>query len=403
MKYILIFRKSIFCVVWMIFIFNTCISQNAWIQKSNLPGPGRFDAAGFVIGNSAFITCGDTLNTGNDYLNDLCEWDQQTDAWTQKANFPGIPRRGCFSFAIGVNGYVGGGQNVSVSNLVDFWEYSSSNNVWTQKTNAPGLQHDRTKGFSINQFGYIIFAGGDSVLHKYNPSLDNGSQVNYLPFQVRGGAVVFVIGNNAYVGIGAWQTDFWKFESISENWVQIADFPGPKRTAATAFSIYGFGYVGCGFDTFAAYSTTFYAYDTLNNQWNAIANFPAGGNTEAVGFSINGKGYLCTGASPFPPAAKYLWEYSPIVGISESNEVNSIRVSPNPFNTILNISFENPTNAQLFFRLYNSTGKMVKCFAMDQSPLTIETNSLVTGLYFYDVSNQSNIKIDSGKLIKVNY
>jgi N-acetylneuraminic acid mutarotase len=368
----------------------TAFSQNSWVQKPDLPGPGRFDAASFAIGNSAYITCGDTLNTGNDYLNDLWKWDQQNNTWTQMADFPGIPRRNCFSFAIGNNGYLGGGQNVAFPNLLDFWEYSSINNTWIQKSNAPGLQHDKTIGFSINQHGYIVFAGGDSVLHKYDPLLDQWNLVNYLPFKVRGGAVVFVVGNNSYIGIGAWEKDFWKYDAITENWMQITDYPGPKRTAATAFSIYGFGYVGCGYDT----------YDTLNNQWSGVANFPAGGNTEAVGFAINGKGYLCTGAPPFPPAANYLWEYSPIVGIAEENNTNLFNVFPNPFHTSLNVSVNYSNNSKLFFNLFNASGNLLKNIEFSSSELSIESNTITSGLYFYSITDQRNYLLDSGKLIK---
>ena len=40
-------------------------------------------------------------------LNDFWQYDPGTDAWTQKASFPGVPREAPVSFAIGNYGYAG--------------------------------------------------------------------------------------------------------------------------------------------------------------------------------------------------------------------------------------------------------------------------------------------------------
>ena len=57
--------------------------------------------------------------------------------WTQKANFGGIARSGCFAFSIGNFGYMGGGNL-----MTDFWKYDPSNNSWTQEANmTDGLTH----------------------------------------------------------------------------------------------------------------------------------------------------------------------------------------------------------------------------------------------------------------------
>src|SRR5882757_4036250 len=71
----------------------------------------------------------------------------------------------------------------------------------------------------------------------------------------RGNASCFVIGTDAYVGLGYNQNvgntgrlkDFWRF-SVDTGWQQVADFIGAARSEATAFSVGSYGYVGTGYD-----------------------------------------------------------------------------------------------------------------------------------------------------------
>ena len=49
----------------------------------------------FAIGGKGYISTGVTGNvqTDGEYLNDLWEYDAETDTWSQKADFPGVGRR----------------------------------------------------------------------------------------------------------------------------------------------------------------------------------------------------------------------------------------------------------------------------------------------------------------------
>lgn len=117
----------------------------------------------------------------------------------------------------------------------------------------------------------------------------------------RGSASSFVIGTDAYVGLGFNQSiggtgrlkDFWKF-SVDSGWQQTADFPGAPRSDAAAFSIGSNGYVGTGYDLITVYND-FYQYDAVANSWTRKADFPGAPRYDAVGFCVHGKGYLGTG------------------------------------------------------------------------------------------------------------
>jgi N-acetylneuraminic acid mutarotase len=70
------------------------------------------------------------------------------------------------------------------------------------------------------------------------------------PGKARVGAVSFVIGDKAYVGLGIDQenyekSDFWEFNGTQ--WRQVAPFLGAARYGAVAFSDGQYGYVGLGY------------------------------------------------------------------------------------------------------------------------------------------------------------
>ena len=117
----------------------------------------------------------------------------------------------------------------------------------------------------------------------------------------RGNASYFVIGTDAYVGLGYNQNigntgrlkDFWRF-NVDSGWQQVADFIGAARSEAAAFSVGSFGYVGTGYDLVNAYND-FYQYDPAQNVWTRKADFPGTPRYDAVGFGVQGKGYIGTG------------------------------------------------------------------------------------------------------------
>ncbi len=84
----------------------------SWRLHSYLPGPPRFAAAGFAIGEKGYVG-GGQLFSNSFYLDDFWEFDPSRDgelAWAAVSRFRGKGRARAFSFAIGGKGYIGGGE-----------------------------------------------------------------------------------------------------------------------------------------------------------------------------------------------------------------------------------------------------------------------------------------------------
>jgi N-acetylneuraminic acid mutarotase len=119
----------------------------------------------------------------------------------------------------------------------------------------------------------------------------------------RSSAVSFVIDSKAYLGLGynsdddtnkGYLKDFWVYNSLSDRWDRIADFPGNGRVASVAFSINGKGYIGTGYDGNNKLKD-FWEYDPTTNKWTQKDDFLGGARYKAVGFSLNKYGYIGTG------------------------------------------------------------------------------------------------------------
>jgi N-acetylneuraminic acid mutarotase len=119
----------------------------------------------------------------------------------------------------------------------------------------------------------------------------------------RSSAVSFVIDSKAYIGMGynsdddtnkGYLKDFWVYNSLSDRWDRIADFPGNGRVASVAFSINGKGYIGTGYDGNNKLKD-FWEYDPTTNKWTQKDDFLGGARYKAVGFSLNKYGYIGTG------------------------------------------------------------------------------------------------------------
>jgi N-acetylneuraminic acid mutarotase len=135
----------------------------------------------------------------------------------------------------------------------------------------------------------------------------------------RSNAISFVIGNKAYVGTGFNETvqetrnrliDLWSFTTDS-GWMQEADFPGPPRSNAAAFSIGNFGYVGTGFDGVNAFND-FYQYDPQSDSWTRTIG-TSGDFTKrrgAVAFVYRDKAYIVTGSASGSMARDF-WVFDP--------------------------------------------------------------------------------------------
>jgi len=157
------------------------------MQKADIP-VGRNVASAFSICKKGFVGTGSAVQGGGS-VNDLWQWDQSTNIWTQKANFGGTPREHAVGFAINGKGYLGTGAYYGTGffNLYnDLWEYTPDSVcelVAIQETASqphftlapnPVINELSVSGMNFNNGEetsvYIINNQGQVVLDKLIPS-----------------------------------------------------------------------------------------------------------------------------------------------------------------------------------------------------------------------------------------
>jgi N-acetylneuraminic acid mutarotase len=178
--------------------------------------------------------------------------------WTQLSTFPGAPRASATGFSYETTGFVCCGRTGSKDGFLnELWAYDSQTDTWSKKTDFPG--DPRVK------------------------------------------AVGCVIGDKAYVGLGATQAydttkqfkDFWEYDISTDTWTQKASFPSLGSNDLTFAVVDSCLYTTLGFSNVERCKET-YRYDPLTNTWTALADAPVRYSC-AAGFSIDKDFYAGTG------------------------------------------------------------------------------------------------------------
>ena len=98
---------------------------------------------------------------------------------------------------------------------------------------------------------------------------------------------------------------------FAQDWIQLEDYPGLGRNHPITFSIGTDGYVLAGENENGYYVKDFYKYDTTSDTWTQLPNFPGYPRGYAYGIEHNGKAYVGFGTFDLGPLDD-LWEYDPI-------------------------------------------------------------------------------------------
>ena len=286
----------------------------------DLPGKiGSFSAASFSIGNKLYLGLG---------VKDFWEWDQTTNVWTRKADYPGNSSGVAVSFSIGTKGYIGFGNDIIDGLTNEFWEYDPSTNSWTQKASLP-KSRGMAVGFSIGTKGYIGTGYKDSYTDNYpgltyrdfwewDQATNTWTQKANFGGIARFGAVGFSIGDKGYIGIGSGDgnnqlNDFWEWDQAKDIWTKKADFGGISRLRAVGFSIGNKGYIGTGTDDGTTLYKDFWEWDQASDTWLKKEDFGGNARGGAVGFSIGNNGYIGaggTGSTYLDSTFQDFWEWN---------------------------------------------------------------------------------------------
>ena len=236
-------------------------ATNTWTQKAQVPGGTRWDAIGFSIGTKGYIGMG-YIGPGV-VVQDLWEWDQATDSWTRKSDLPiSRFRLGAINFSIGTKGYVALGTSdpsngTGTGSYKDLWEWDQATDTWIKKADFPGGNRSYGTGFSIGSTAYMgtgMNSTGNTTKDFWRWDQNTNTWQKEADFgggnRTHIGTGSFAIGNKGYVGpgsgarnLGGMNNEFWEYQedttftSSSEilivNKLPFSLFPNPFNSMAT--------------------------------------------------------------------------------------------------------------------------------------------------------------------------
>lgn len=140
-------------------------SADSWTQKISMGGSKRSGAVAFVYNNRGYICTGVNNGSSTD-INDLWEYDPMAATpWTEKRKISNISseayddayaiiRNNAASFVMGDKAYISCGENGGVLN--DTWEYDFATDLWTKKTAYEGVARTGAIAFSVANRGFLL-------------------------------------------------------------------------------------------------------------------------------------------------------------------------------------------------------------------------------------------------------
>ncbi len=142
--------------------------QGRWTKMASFPGGKRTQAVAFVIGDDAYIACGQDEN--GIYKNDFWSMsitESGENAWARKRDFPGTPRIEAVGYNIETMGYIGTGLDAS-GLKTDYWRYNPFINDWDERHEYSGEARKEAVGAGLKYTdddyrGYIGLGGGATV------------------------------------------------------------------------------------------------------------------------------------------------------------------------------------------------------------------------------------------------
>ncbi|MEB2774415.1 kelch repeat-containing protein [Algoriphagus sp. D3-2-R+10] len=291
-------------------------TEGNWVRKSYFEGSNRSNSSSFSVDNRHFVVGG---YTGDEYTQDLWEYDAVQNSWIRRADFPGTARSNAVAFAIDSKGYYGTGYD-GRNRLGDFWSYNPDSDTWTEVSSFPGTPRYGSIGFAIAGKGFIGtgFDGSEQKdFWQYQPETDTWNSFISMGGAKRQGAFVFVINEVAYIGggvnNGSYAYDFWALDGTSETWSQKEDLDEDddytiSRSEAVGFSIGSLGYLATGSQGSLISET--WEYDPSLDDWEDKTAFEGTARTGASVFSDGDRAFVLLGRSS---SLRFddIWEFLP--------------------------------------------------------------------------------------------
>ena len=408
-------NKLIYTLLFLLPFLGEAQVPNTWTKKNDFAGLKRARSVAFSIGAYGYV-CGG-VDTTETVLKDLWKYDPTSDSWEQKADLPGSVRREAIAFTIEDLGYVGTGIDSNEAQLgntlSDFWQYSPLTNTWTQKANFPGFGGVGiyfATGFSMDNKGYLC--GGkvgpnvySNQLWEYKPQNDSWTQRANFAGGVRYQLSSFVIGNDAFVGMGTdqdiYRKDLYRYNAGANQWTVCADISGAPRGGAASFSIGLRGFICTG--TNGGMLDDLWEYNPFSNAWTVRAHYGGSERKNSISFVLGDTAYVGLG-SGYSGKKESMHSYFPLPSVfMELNEdkLYTFSIYPNPIADYFIIETENPEAS--VFVIYSISGRKIlqRNFVSGQKT-TIDHSEFQNGVYLVALMNRFGKEVGKYQKVIVN-
>ena len=182
--------------------------------------------------------------------------------------------------------------------------------------------------------------------------------------------------------------DFYRFDTQTDTWERMNDFPAEARVAGTQFSLNGKGYVlsGEGKDHYYLEEGEFWEYEPTNDTWTQLPSMPGSGRWAPGSFVIGNTVYATSGTALVDTTGTSenqsdLWAYK-FQGFSGTTDLpdslHLVEVYPNPVQDLVLV--QGDWDGKTRYQVLGSDGRVLRSglYAPDEG---IEVGGLIAGVY----------------------
>jgi hypothetical protein len=179
--------------------------------------------------------------------------------------------------------------------------------------------------------GYLF--SGDSF-YKFDNTTNTFIKLSSYGGGSRYNSVGFCFNNMLFIGLGnvsgnsEGSKDFWEYNTITDGWRRLNDFPGQNKICLISYTIDKKIYIGGGYRLSNNYSD-FWEYDYSKNEWIKKTNLPA----QVYQYNCN---YFTYNNEPYLLFKTALWRYN--IYFDYWEQINSLNIIKwtNGFNICIN-------------------------------------------------------------------
>lgn len=377
----------------LLFLFPSLVNAQIWTELDDFPATERDDGVGFVIGTKAY--CGTGLTPWWAELGDFHSFDASTEIWTTVASLPdGEERQYATAFTDGVTGFVFGG--VAGDDFKnDLWQYDPAQDEWNSSAALLGEGRSGSASFVIGSTAYII--GGRNALSNalnevwaFDMSNEIWIQKNDFPFGGRWRASAIAANNKGYLIFGLdengyYQNGLFEYNPANDTWNGISEFPDFGRTHAALQSFGNQLIIFAGVDSLQVAHNDFQRFNLNSFTWEQLNSVPADGRRGGISFVVNNQFYYTTGIESDGDRLRETWKCTNPTSVSELSLENGMGLYPNPAGEFVRIKIQAPDNSTSTVIISDTNGKRFDETKFTGPHTILDITRLPSGMYFLEV------------------